>query len=821
MFAEVVFPLPFRNSFSYIVPREFEELAAVGKRVAAPFGKRTLTGFIIALPEKATTEENLKEIYDILDNTPVFDSKALLFYKWIAEYYMSSLGEALKLSIPQGLEVETKRKIISDTDFCQKLLTTESKRNTTRIKLLEFLSIRPETGFSALQKLTGKKNIYSSLRSLEREGAITIIDEVEEAKVKVKKQKCVELNRPVEEIYEIIPEIEKKAPNQVSTLLELISKRGKPYLLSALTSKLEISSSVISSLEKKGHVRVSEIEIERRYTEKLREDAAEFTLTEHQKKVIEEVNNDIEADKFEVFLLHGVTGSGKTQVYIELIEKVLQKGRTALVLVPEISLTPQMTIRLYNHFGESVSVLHSKMSLGERYDSWRKILRGDSRVVVGARSALFAPLQNIGLIVVDEEHDASYKQQDIVPKYYARDAAIVRAKFSNCPVILGSATPSIESMYNAQNGRYKLVELPERIDNAQMPQITLVNVLFEKKKKRMESIFSKTLLDKIEDRLKKKEGVVILQNRRGFATQIYCNDCGEIETCENCSVSMVLHLNTNTLHCHYCGLTKKVPSACTTCGSLSIKYFGTGTERVEDELSYFFPDAVISRIDSDSIQRKDSLSTTLNDFRKGAIDILIGTQLVSKGMDIPRVTLVGVIAAETSLWMPDFRADERTFQLLTQVAGRAGRSSIAGEVVIQTQNDNHFVLRMVVDNNYMKFYNKEIKDRESLSYPPFFRLCIVETKDQDEDKAKGAIEDFYREIHLYRKYFKILLPTTATIAKLKNQYRYQLMIKSSRAEDPNGSVLRQAITNAFVEFNKKSRFRDVRLTFDIDPQSSL
>ena len=821
MYAEVVFPLPFRNSFSYIVPKEFEELVSVGKRVAAPFGKRVLTGFVVGTPQSVETKENLKEIYDVLDKTPIFDDKALSFYKWIAEYYLSSLGEALKLSIPQGIEVETKRKIVSDTEYCKKLLATESKRNTTRIKLLEILSIKPEAAFNTIQKLVKKKNIYTSLRSLEKDGAISIIDEVEEAKVKIKKQKCVELAKPIDEIYEFIPEIEKRAPNQVSTLLELISKRGNPYLLSNLTTKLNITSAVVSSLEKKGLVKITEVEVERKFTEKFNEDITDFTLTDHQKRVIDEVGMDVETNKFEVFLLHGVTGSGKTQVYIELIEKVIAKGKTALVLVPEISLTPQMTIRLYNNFGESVSVIHSKMSLGERFDSWRKILSGKSRVVIGARSALFAPLENIGLIVVDEEHDSSYKQQDIVPKYYARDAAIVRAKISDCPIILGSATPSIESMYNAKTGKYRLLDLPERIDQAKMPRISLVNVLVERKKKRMESIFSKTLLEKIDDRLKKKEGVVILQNRRGFATQIYCNDCGEIETCENCSVSMVLHLNSNTLHCHYCGLTKKVPNACTTCGSLSIKYFGTGTERVEDELSYFFPDAAISRLDSDSIQKKDSLSTILNEFKKGSIDILIGTQLVSKGMDIPRVTLVGVIAAETSLWMPDFRADERTFQLLTQVAGRAGRSSIEGEVVIQTQNDGHFVLQMVVNNDYTKFYEKEVRDREAHYYPPFTRMCIVETKDMEEDKALGAMTDFYNEIRGYHKYFKIHAPTTATIAKLKNQYRYQLMIKSPKATDPSGALLRKALLNSFVEFNKKSRFRDVRITFDIDPQNTM
>ena len=364
----------------------------------------------------------------------------------------------------------SKRKIVSDTAFCEKLLAAENKKNTVKITLLSFLAQKQEWSFQSLQKAAGKKNIYSALRSLEQAGAVSIIDEVEGAKVKVKKQKCVELAKHVGEIYEAIPEIEQRAPNQVTTLLELISKKGKPYLLSELTSKLNISSAVVTTHEKKVLVKVYEKEIERKYNENFSEEIGEFELTEHQKNVIGEVEKYLDPGKFETFLLYGVTGSGKTQVYIELIAKTLAKGKTALVLVPEISLTPQMTKRLLNNFGDMVSVIHSKMSLGERFDSWRKILSGNARVVVGARSALFAPLKNIGLIVVDEEHDASYKQQDIVPKYYARDAAIVRAKTYNAPIILGSATPSVDSMFNAKNGKYKLLEMPERIDNARLPK---------------------------------------------------------------------------------------------------------------------------------------------------------------------------------------------------------------------------------------------------------------------------------------------------------------------------------------------------------------
>lgn len=461
------------------------------------------------------------------------------------------------------------------------------------------------------------------------------------------------------------------------------------------------------------------------------------------------------------------------------------------------------------------------MSAGERYDSWRRVLNGKSKVVIGARSALFAPLNKIGLIVVDEEHDASYKSFEMIPKYNARDAAVVLGNIFSCPVVLGSATPSIESMFNSDTGKYKLLSLPRRIDDAKLPKITFVNIAHEKNKSKSETVFSKVLIDKIEDRLKKKEGVIILQNRRGFSTQIFCNDCGEVEMCENCSVPMVYHINQNKIQCHYCGSVKPVPGACTHCGSINIKYFGTGTERVEDELQFYFPNAKIERIDSDSITKKSYLSNLLLSFSKGEIDILVGTQMVSKGLDFSRVTLVGVISAETTLWLPDFRADERTFQLLTQVSGRAGRSKVEGEVIIQTYNEKHFVLRKVLENDYNGYYAKEKSDREKMGYPPFSRIALIESKDTNMDKAKGAIYDFYKEIIKYKNYLKISDPTTAQIFKLINNYRYHILIKSFKDKDPGGAILRKAIFEAWAEFNKKSRYKDVNIFYDVDPQSIM
>jgi primosomal protein N' (replication factor Y) (superfamily II helicase) len=822
MFVEIVFPLPFRKAFTYSIPKDLQEFARVGVRAVAPFGKRTLTGFIVNIPEKTSlTKNEIKPITDILDDSPIFTNKTLKFYEWLSEYYLCSLGEALKLLVPQGTDVETKRKIVVDKTFITKLLQSEKKQDSLKFKILFELSKREELSFSSLQKFVKRKSIYSQIRSLHNQGAVTIVDEVQGAKVKPKKVKFVKLAKDIAEIYASFPELDRKSPKQVKILLKMLEAKGIALPIAELLHKTESSLTSLNGLAQKGFVNIFEKEVDRRFKENYSEDHKELNLTKQQQVVVNSVSEKIIENKYLTFLLHGITGSGKTQVYIELTKQTLDKNKTVLILVPEISLTPQITSRFFNNFGDTVTVIHSRMSAGERYDSWRRVLIGKSKVVIGARSALFAPLKDIGLIVVDEEHDASYKSADMIPKYNARDAAVVLGSIFSCPVVLGSATPSIESMYNAETGKYRLLLLPQRIDDAKLPKITFVNISHEKNKTKSETVFSKVLIDKIEDRLKKKEGVIILQNRRGFSTQIFCNDCGEVEMCENCSVPMTFHINQNKINCHYCGSVKPVPGACTHCGSLNIKYFGTGTERVEDELQFYFPTARIERIDSDSITKKSYLSNLLLSFSKGDIDILVGTQMVSKGLDFPRVTLVGVISAETTLWLPDFRADERTFQLLTQVAGRAGRSKVEGEVIIQTYNEKHFVLSKVLENDYKGFYTKEKTDRENMGYPPFTRIALIETKDSSMDKAKGAAYDFYTEIIKYKNYLKISDPTTAQIFKLLNNYRYHILIKSNKEKDPGGAILRNAILEAWSEFNKKSRYRDVKLYYDVDPQSIM
>ena len=821
MYVEIVFPLPFRKAFTYLVPKELEKQAKIGVRAVAPFGKRTITGFIINRLKTSSVKDRIKPIIDILDEHPIVDGNGLKFYQWLADYYLCSFGEALKLAVPYGSEVESKRKIISDQIACAHYFSKEKNKTSSRAKILKVLSEKKEISLHQLQKLVKKKNIYSTLRTLQENGLVTLLDQIQGAKVKAKTVNYVKLNKKVGEVYSVFPEIERRSPKQVKLLLELVNAKGKGLPVAELLNKTSSSKSSLDSLAAKGLVKIYEQEIDRRYVEQYKEEQTKFSLSKQQTEAISEVSKVIDDESFKTFLLHGVTGSGKTQVYIELAKKVLLQKKTVMILVPEISLTPQITSRFFNVFGDDVTVLHSRMSPGERFDSWQRIARGKSSVVIGARSALFAPLKKIGLIVIDEEHDASYKQADMVPKYNARDSAIMLGNIANCPVLLGSATPSIESMYNAKIGKYNLLELPERIDNAKLPVITLVDVKKERLKKRMENIFSKILLDKIEERIKRSEGVIILQNRRGFSTQIYCTDCGEVETCDNCSVPMVYHINKNNIECHYCGLVKDVPSACTLCGSIQVKYFGTGTERVEDELEFYFPNVKMSRIDSDSITKKSALSRILISFGSGEIDVLVGTQMVSKGLDFSRVTLVGVISAETTLWLPDFRADERTFQLLTQVSGRAGRSKSPGEVIIQTQNEKHFALQMVLNNNYKSFYEKEIADREKMGFPPFTRIALIETKDQSSEKAKGAISAYYNELKKFSKWLKISPPTPALISKLKGQFRYHILIKSPKETDAGGKTLRKAILDSYVEFNRKSRYKDVRLIYDVDPQSVI
>jgi primosomal protein N' (replication factor Y) len=558
-----------------------------------------------------------------------------------------------------------------------------------------------------------------------------------------------------------------------------------------------------------------------------------IALNAAQELVLAKVSAALDARQAQTFLLHGVTGSGKTQVYIECIRKCVQAGRTAIVLVPEISLTPQIVRRFKSHFGVQVQVVHSRMSPGERSDVWRLAREGTCRIVIGPRSALFAPLRDIGLIVVDEEHEASYKQYDASPRYHARDVAIVRGQQESAVVLLGSATPSLESFANARSGKYMLLEMPERVDNAVLPSVRLVDMTAERRQAYLQlktslppderhqlrhfqqSTISRTLREHIELRLTRKEGIILLQNRRGFAPFVSCQECGFVAMCDNCQVSLTFHLARRHLRCHYCGLVRPPYATCPTCGSVEITMHGAGTQRVEEELAALFPGVRILRMDLDTTSRRGAHDRILQKFGAGGADILLGTQMVAKGLDFPHVTLVGVISADTQMLLPDFRSSERTFQLLTQVAGRAGRSHLAGEVIIQTAQVQHRTLTHILDHDYTAFFEEELAARAELRYPPISRLVLVETRGESETAVQQRAEAIATALRRTPGPFDILGPAPAVIGKVKKHFRWHVILRTPKPDDPSGSVTRHRLQTAIGAATTGSTA--VQVIVDVDP----
>lgn len=832
---ELVFPIPSERTFYYSVPDELIEQAQVGVRAVAPIGNRVLTGFIINVIDENEFKEQLekisikelKAIEDILDPLPFFDQKFLTFAKWVADYYFSSFGEVLEASVPAGTDVESKKIIVVDPDqIIEEIKNTDLKR-TNYLKLLRILSEKVEHTLSEIKKKLKREGIQSNinyyLNRLEKKGLASIFLEKRKPLVKVKKEKLVELaDLNFDEFSAEISKLEKRALKQVHVLLTLFSSKEKKMSLKELVEKTRTNSQIIKALAKKKLVKVTEVEVKREYVELYQEEQKQITLTEDQQKAIELISNAIDSNKFDIYLIHGVTGSGKTQIYLELIEKIIKQNKTALYLVPEISLTPQVIRRIKNRFGDLVGVLHSKLSPGERFDEWRSVIKEEYKIVVGPRSAVFAPIKNIGLVIVDEEHDSSYKQSENAPYYNGRDAAIMRAKLENAIVILGSATPSLESYFNAMSGKYHLIELKTRVDNANMPIISLIDLRKEKEENRMVGSFSQTMIDKIKSTILKNEKVIILQNRRGFATYVMCPDCGYTEQCKNCSVTLTYHLVKKEYLCHYCNYSKKELNACPVCGSLEIKYKGIGTQRVEDELEQIIPGSRIARMDLDTTQKKYSYSRILNDFGEGKYNVLLGTQMVAKGLDFPDVTFVGVVSAESTMLIPDFRSSEKTFQLLSQVAGRAGRSHLQGEVAIQTYRPESYTLQFVQQNDYQGFYQKEIIEREQAKYPPFYKLALIEFKSPNINQVKRAASEFHKFLKFDKKIIEVLGPSPAYISRISGRYRWHILIKSNRAYDPNGSYLHKVLKSALNEFQKKvKKISGVKLIVDIDPVSTI
>lgn len=833
-YINIALPLPTKRQFTYML-EDTLPLPALGTRALVPFGKNTYTGIVVE-----TNVPPMKEaryVIEILDDTPVFTKNILDLTKWIADYYFASWGETLSAALPQGMSPQSVVTVRLLKHLDDQELQYIAQKAPKRAALLALLTEhKGPLSVSYLQQQLHTDTVAAQLEALENAGMIEIVRSLEQ-ETQPKIQKAISISWDLmsdnDRLQNVLNDLDVNAPKQsllLSTLYLHAMHHGEPMLLTQALQEARTGAKTAESLIEKGYATESLVEVQRHYESKAEEDAlrthdeTEFPLTEEQEHAVTKIVEALRLAKPKTFLLHGVTGSGKTLVYMHAIRQTLAQGKSALMLVPEISLTPQLIDRYRATFGNSIAVLHSRMNTGERYDAWRAIRRGEVRLVLGVRSALFAPLNDLGLIVVDEEHESSYKQESPSPRYNARDCSVIRGIMENAIVVLGSATPSLESTYNAQTGKYHLLEITKRADNAVLPDIKVVDMLDARKRKQMKGSFSFQLLEDIILRLDKKEGIILLQNRRGFAPRLECDECGHIPQCYQCNVSLTYHKHRDQLRCHYCGWTVPAQLQCKVCGNPEMKDIGTGTQRVEDELNELLKErgkeAVIQRVDLDTTTKKGSFRKILQAFQSGEIDIMVGTQMIAKGLDLSRVTFVGVINADLQLYLPDFRSAERTFQLLTQVAGRAGRSGERrGEVLIQTAHPQHQAVISAKLGQYDIFYHDELQQRRDAQYPPFTRFVLVELSGRDQEQVHQHAHYFAKYLPRHHNAVHVLGPSKPNVDRLRGQYRRIIAVKGIKSEDPSGNILRHALSMAFSAYHDNHATSAVRVLIDIDSYS--
>lgn len=764
---EVAIPIPNEEAFHYSVPPHLRDGIEIGKRVLVPFKNRRAMGFIVGFerpPEGITP----RGIIDIVDEEPLFDEKRLRFLRWIANYYLTSLGIVLKAAHPGGLGTSLRR-VLRITEKGKDLLHKDGLSDIERL-ILKTLSISEDVTvrklFNVVEGVT-----HELLHSLRRRNLIEFGYEIH-SNPRVKHEKII----VAEENVGLGDELRKKNPDRFEVLDFVVTHKRVPY--TDIKGIFGDASRHIRWLRERGFIRVEREEVPRDpFSEIPVSREIPPRLTPDQEVAFRRILEAIERGRFSPFLLHGVTGSGKTEVYLRAIGEVIKRGREAIVLVPEISLTPQLVKRFRGRFGRKVAVIHSALSEGERFDAWRMARRGDVKIVIGARSAIFAPFKDVGIIVVDEEHEPSYKQEE-APPYNARDLSLVLGKMTNAIVVLGSATPSVESYANALREKFTYLSLPLRVEDRSLPEVEIVDM-----KREGGAIFSKRLRDEIKGNLDEKRQTILFLNRRGFSTLIICQACGDILTCPNCSITLTYHIKEDSIRCHYCGTSERFFNACKRCGA-QLRRLGMGTQKIEEELRRILPDARIERMDRDSVSGKLSLLRLYERLERGEIDILIGTQMVAKGHDLPGVTLVGVISADISLGIPDFRAGERTFQLITQVAGRAGRGDEPGRVIVQTYNPDHPSIKFAVEQDSTGFLNEELLLREELGYPPFSRLVNIRFQGSVESEtaevARSAGETARRLISkLPIGSITIMGPSPSPLYRIRNRYRWQMLLRSS------------------------------------------
>lgn len=811
LYLGIAVTLPVKEIFSYAVPEHLVSMAEIGRRALVPFRNREVIGYILR-KDFGTKQEEIKEILDILDAEPLFNDSLVPFFQWMADYYLFPIGMLIRSALPAGLNI---------AQFKSAKLTREGMEAIKRLspsspegKLLCWINNNPYKRLPVPLNLAYK---------LEKKGWVIIENREGKTHTRPLKRKYLRLKEGVN-LDSITGETERafRAKNDAEFLKSLaFSSKGLP--LKEISARFNNGPYLARKWSKKGLIES--------YEERVFRDPAgnilvpspvPSSLYDQQKEVLKTIKRRLERGEFSTCLLNGVTGSGKTEVYYRAVKHAIDMGRKAILMLPEIGLAIYTEGIFKSRLGHRVGVFHSGLSRGERYDQWMRMFRGEIDIVIGARSALFAPLSRLGLIIVDEEYDSSYKQED-GPRYQARDAAVVRGKIENALVILGSGTPSVQSFHNAATGRYQLLPMPERIDKRPMPDIEIVDMKKVCKGDKSNNILSPALKKAIEDNLAEGRQTILFLNRRGFSSVYLCRSCGEAVRCRNCDLTLTYHLKDNKLICHYCGFFSKPPTRCPACGHERMRAYGFGTERLEKDLGEMFPSARTGRFDRDSTRGKGQAFNILKKFNEGEIDILVGTQMITKGYDFPRVTLVGVISADLSLGFPDFRAGERTFQLLSQVAGRAGRGTLKGKVIVQAFNPDHYAIMAAKGHDYAYFFNKEKELREQLGYPPFSYLACLRFQGKNQKDTQDTASEIGREIEsiIQRwpkrgKEIRVLGPAECPMSKLKNKYRWQILIKSK------GTGLLHYLLKEMEGLSRNIlRKKGVGMIIDVDPYQML
>ncbi|KUP22305.1 primosomal protein N' [Paenibacillus sp. DMB5] len=837
--AKVIVDVPVRSTdrpFDYSIPDALRLWIEVGSRVAVPFGHRTVQGFVVSLESGETgTASGLKPIQEVLDLLPPLSPELVELGDWMSQRYACRRISALQAMLPTALKGKAERLISLGEEAeaadkpADELFPLFLEEDLEERTIIDFVR---KAGEVSMKQLTRSfPGAAETVKFMLRRGVLTESQSIKD-KMGKKKLKAVDLAIGLAAARESLSTFPARSARQKDVLSFLIEmEQMLPMPMKDLLAVLQVTAGTVKALEEKGYIEISEIEVYRDpYRGRDFKPSTPLPLTPEQQKVFTRIARTVDEQQHEVFLLHGVTGSGKTEIYLQCIQRAVDQGRQAVVLVPEIALTPQMVERFKGRFGSGVAVMHSRLSVGERYDEWRKIREGKAMVAVGARSAVFAPFANLGLIIMDEEHESSYKQEEN-PKYHARDVAVRRAEQGGAAVILGSATPSLESYHAARSQSDihfspVLLEMPTRALGNALPKVHVVDMRDELKEGNR-SMFSRRLHAALESRLEKGEQTVLLLNRRGFSTFVMCRSCGYVATCPECDISLTYHSRSDNLRCHYCGHAEPSPKVCPECGSEHIRFFGTGTQRVEEELGKLFPGIRVIRMDVDTTTEKGSHEKLLNQFRDKKADVLLGTQMVAKGLDFPDVTLVGVITADSALNLPDFRAGEKTFQLLTQVAGRAGRHQLPGEVVVQSYTPEHYSIVHASGHDYYSFVREELKHRRALHYPPYCRLILVTLSHEQLPLLLKMAENYAlnlqgraRQLRWFASLDKLsadaldlLGPVASPLPKLKGRYRFQCIIKWRGAIDAIGLARQIA-----EELEDSLRDNNLQISIDVDPQ---